>query len=75
MLIDRGHPDGRALLVLRDCGVIRVRLGRVPLGYQRLQQEKAVTAKRAAPGYADIRLNDHGRALAAQLKPWNPRYE
>ena len=66
---DRGPLD-LALRALRDMGVIRVRLGAVPPGYQQLQKRGAISAKRAGEQHADIRLNDAGRALAAQLKPW-----
>lgn len=43
---------------LEDCGVVRVTLGQVPLGYQLLQREGAVTARRVPgqPGKADVRL-------------------
>jgi hypothetical protein len=47
-----------ALLALRHCGVIRVTLGQVPLGYRLLQQERLITARRAPddPNKADVRL-------------------
>ena len=60
-----------ALRALRDCGVIRVRLGRVPRGYQQLQRDGAIRARRVGETHADIRLNKAGLALAAQLKPWS----
>lgn len=47
-----------ALRALNDCGVIRVTLGKVPLGYRLLQQEGMVIAKpvEGEPDKADCRL-------------------
>lgn len=68
-----------ALRALRDCGVIRVRMGRVPRVYQELQRRGAITARAAVRGEAyagapiDLRLNETGKMLAeAYLKPVAP---
>ena len=47
-----------ALRALEDCTVVRVTLGKVPLGYKLLQLEGAVSARRVPgqPGKADVRL-------------------
>lgn len=68
--IDTRDPIAMALRALRDCGCVRVELGRVPSGFQRLQREGALRARRAAPNHAHLSLSDHGAALAAMLKPW-----
>lgn len=57
-----------ALRSLRNCGVIRVTMGEVPLGYRLLAQEQAVRAtKTRNPNKADCRLTDLGRDLARKL--------
>jgi len=70
MINDRG-PTDLALRALRDCGCIRVELGKVPPAYQALQRQGMVSAKRAGETHAHIRLSIAGHALAAQLKPWD----
>jgi hypothetical protein len=48
---------------LQDCGVVRVTLGQVPLGYRLLQRDGEVTAKRVPgqPDKADVRLKEGTR--------------
>jgi hypothetical protein len=63
-------PDRDRLLALRalqNCGVIRVKIGKVPRGYQLLAREKRVRASRV-PGdadRADCRLTETGLQMAA----------
>jgi hypothetical protein len=68
-----GHERERliALRALRNCGVIRVTLSKVPLGYRLLQKDGFLRAKGApeqagGTGYADCRLTDDGHRLARQ---------
>lgn len=69
--IDTRDPMAMALRALRDCGCISVRLGQVPPGFQRLQREGALRARRSGAVHAHLWLSDHGAALAAMLKPWD----
>lgn len=50
-----------ALRALKDCAVVRVTLGQVPLGYRLLQREGLVRATRVkdAPDKADVRLREN----------------
>jgi molybdate-binding protein len=64
------QDESLALRALRDCGVVRVTLGKVPHGYQMLQVQGLVTARRVENGQADIGLNGRGVAAASMLKPW-----
>jgi hypothetical protein len=75
MLNDRGPAD-LALRALRDCGVVRVRLGAVPTGYRQLQAAGHLSARgkpieAGGTGYALCRLSPSGEQLARQLKPWS----
>lgn len=65
--MDHITPMQRALRALRDCGVIRVKLGSVPFAYRDLQKLNAISAKSAGEGLANVRLNDYGHILARQL--------
>lgn len=65
--MDHITPEQRALRALRDCGVIRVRLGHVPPPYIALQRSKAVTAKRIGDHFANVKLSDYGQTLAKAL--------
>jgi hypothetical protein len=51
-----------ALRALRDCVIIRVTIGQVPLGYRLLQREGLVRATRVVdnPDKADVRLTPAG---------------
>lgn len=57
---EQERARGLALRALRDCHVIRVTLGQVPLGYRLLQREGLILATRVAchPDKADVRLRD-----------------
>jgi hypothetical protein len=70
-----GMPEGMerdrlmALRSLRDCGVIRVAVGRVSRGYRILQKDGHLSAKagRLGSGVADCRLTDAGSDLARRV--------
>lgn len=62
-------PYDAALRALRDCGVIRVRIGAVPRGYRMLQAGGLASAKAGPDGTADVRLKDDGIRLARDLPP------
>lgn len=68
--IPNPNPRDGALRALRDCAVIRVRLGNVMPGYQQLQREGLLSARRFADtALVNISLNDKGKAQAALLPP------
>ena len=58
MNADQRRARGLALRALNDCTVVRVTLGKVPLGYRLLQREGLVRATRVEgfPDKADVRL-------------------
>lgn len=57
---DQRKARDNARKALEHCGVIRVTLGQVPLGYRLLQREGAVSARRVPglPDKADVRLKE-----------------
>lgn len=58
MNADHRKARDLALKALTDCAVVRVTLGKVPLGYRLLQKEGLVRAVRVKgePDKADVRL-------------------
>lgn len=62
---DQRRSRRLAFRALRDCEVVRVTLGKVPLGYRLLQRDGLVRAARVEgePEKADCRLTAAGRNM------------